>query len=324
MKRRKRRINWRRFSLVLLFILVISIGYNRVEALIAGGGSKAVTGSPAVNGKELDGSGLTGETPSPAPEAATSSPPKATPTPTTDTGKAVPPSPSISPSQTPNVDPSPSAQPDRQEEQTSPPPQGTGADEAGEEKRIALTFDDGPDLKWTPQILEILKERNIKATFFLVGKQAEAYPEMVQQIIDEGHLVGNHTWGHEKLTELNTKEVGHAIDRLSDLLFQITGQKISLFRAPYGAMSDKVQSVLDDKGYQLVGWTVDPRDWAGTSPDEMMNIVKKQAKPGGIVLMHSFGGKNSDLSNTVEFLPQLIDYLQEEGYTIVTVPELSP
>ncbi|GIP34426.1 hypothetical protein J2TS4_36360 [Paenibacillus sp. J2TS4] len=214
-------------------------------------------------------------------------------------------------------------EPSEAENRPSPAPQDNGADDPADNKRVALTFDDGPDLKWTPQILDILKERNVKATFFLVGLQAEKHPEMIQQILDEGHVIGNHTWGHKKLPELNDEQIREEIEQLNQVLESSVGEGATLFRAPYGAVSDKVQAIVDEKGYQVVGWTVDPRDWAGTTPEGMMKIVERQLKPDGIVLLHSFGGKAGDLSNTVEFLPQLIDYLQEEGYSLVTIPELS-
>ncbi|WP_409340881.1 polysaccharide deacetylase family protein [Paenibacillus sp. MBLB4367] len=191
-------------------------------------------------------------------------------------------------------------------------------------KPIALTFDDGPDTKYTPQILDILKEHQVKATFFLVGKQIELHPDIVKRIVNEGHAIGNHSWGHRQLNKLTTEEIKQDLDKTDQLLKSILGEAPVMFRAPYGAVSKTLIDEVKSSGREMVNWSVDTRDWAGVSPDEMMETVRKQMKPGGIVLMHSFGGKNGSLDNTVKLLPKLIGELQEGGYSLVTVPELHP
>lgn len=203
-------------------------------------------------------------------------------------------------------------------------PDGQSAPPAAtESKQVALTFDDGPDAKYTPLILDILKEHDVKATFFVVGKQSEAYPDVLKRIHEEGHAIGNHSFAHADLSKLSAEEVQEEIAAADEAIERIVGVSSALFRAPYGAESEAMKKCLADAKRELVRWTVDTRDWAGTSPEEMMETVHKQLKPGGIILMHSFGGKKGKLDNTVEVLPQLIEELKKQGYSFVTVPELS-
>jgi len=191
-----------------------------------------------------------------------------------------------------------------------------------EGKQIALTFDDGPDKTYTPQVLDILKEHDIKATFFVVGIQIAKYGDVLKRIQKEGHAIGNHSYHHAKLTECSPDQIAEEIAKTDEALRKVLGSGTDLFRAPYGATNEQVKNTVASAKQELVHWTVDTRDWAGTPPEQIMEIVKKQAKPGGIILMHSFGGKDGKLDNTVQVLPQMIDYLKQKGYTFVTVPEL--
>ncbi|PZD96444.1 polysaccharide deacetylase family protein [Paenibacillus sambharensis] len=190
-------------------------------------------------------------------------------------------------------------------------------------KRMALTFDDGPDAKYTTQVLDVLKEYNIKATFFVVGQQVERYPEVLRRIRDEGHEIGNHSFGHANLRKLSKKGVEREINRGDEAIQGVLGEKPALFRAPYGITPDTLTDVLKKKGKELVGWTIDTRDWAGTPEDEILGTVVDRVQPGGIVLMHSFGGKNSNLDNTIAALPAVIEAVQELGYSWTTVSGLS-
>lgn len=219
--------------------------------------------------------------------------------------------------------------------EATPTPQATGKQTEKESakpgsesdkpsKQIALTFDDGPDTKYTPKILDILKQHKVKATFFLVGRQIDLHPDIVKRIVDEGHVIGNHSWGHQQLNKLNAEDIKHDLDKTDQLFQKILGTAPKLFRAPYGAVSDTLKDEVKSSGREMIGWSVDTRDWAGESPEDMMKTVRRQMGPGGIVLMHSFGGKNGKLDNTVELLPKLIRELQDDGYSIVTVPELEP
>ncbi|TYP69604.1 polysaccharide deacetylase family protein [Paenibacillus methanolicus] len=188
------------------------------------------------------------------------------------------------------------------------------------DKLIALTFDDGPDHRYTPEILEILKASGAKATFFMVGTQLKKYPDTVKQIVADGHGVGNHTYHHANLAKLNENEIKQEIKTTDALFREAVGFVPHLVRAPYGSVSDVLKTVVRDNNRELVGWTVDTMDWDGATVTAMRGNVNKNARPGGIVLMHSFGSKH--LRNTVKLLPLIIKDLRAKGYTFVTVDEL--
>lgn len=189
-------------------------------------------------------------------------------------------------------------------------------------KLVALTFDDGPDGKYTPKILDLLKEQEVPATFFLVGTQVEKFPDIVQRILEEGHSIGNHTWNHADLSKKSLAQIREQIRKADDVLKEAAGFMPVLFRAPYGAVSDTLKKELKKQGRELVGWNVDTRDWAGTPVNKMRKTVNETVRPGSIILMHSFGGKNGDLTNTLELLPLIIEDLRDQGYTFVTVEQL--
>ncbi|MEG4811836.1 polysaccharide deacetylase family protein [Microcoleus sp. F8-D3] len=184
-------------------------------------------------------------------------------------------------------------------------------------KAIALTFDDGPWPKTTTQILDILKENNIKATFFWVGKYLQNYPEIGKQVAAAGHAIGNHTWSHEYL---QYKEDGAAreIDRTSSLIEDLTGIQTSMFRPPGGILNNGLAAYAQKKNYAVVMWSADSFDWR-TLTESLIDNVMRQAKSGGIVLMHDGGGNRA---RTVKALPDIIARLRKEGYSFVTVPEL--
>ncbi|WP_156807442.1 polysaccharide deacetylase family protein [Effusibacillus pohliae] len=189
-------------------------------------------------------------------------------------------------------------------------------------KQVALTFDDGPDLRFTPQILDILKQNGVKATFFIVGTRAQAHPEMVRRIVAEGHAIGNHTWDHPKLTKLTPQQIRDEVVRTDQLLDSIVGYYPALFRPPYGLTNPDIVREIGAMGYKIIDWSVDTRDWAGTPVPQMMDYVRTELRPGAIILEHCAGGRSEDLSNTVSALPQIIDTLKAQGYTFVTVPQL--
>lgn len=188
------------------------------------------------------------------------------------------------------------------------------------DKLVALTFDDGPDLRYTPAILDILKEKGVEATFFVVGTQVNKYPEVVMRMVEEGHAIGNHTSSHKDLSKLSKSGIIEQITSADEVIQNTLGYVPSLFRAPYGAVSDTLRRVVEEKGLRMVGWTVDTRDWAGTSINQMRSVIRNQTKPNGIILMHSFGGKH--IRNTVEMLPAVIDDLHKLGYKLVTVDQI--
>lgn len=186
-------------------------------------------------------------------------------------------------------------------------------------KRVALTFDDGPHPLYTPRILDILKERNIRATFFVIGSQVKRHPELVRRIVDEGHIIANHSWGHPNLTMRSPEGVQKELIDTNVAIAKVTGRIPRLMRPPYGGINARVESQLDELGFKAILWSVDTRDWERLSPSEIVNKVRYQTRPGGIILLHDGGGIRE---HTVTALPQIISYLEEEGYQLVTVPEL--
>ncbi|MEG4442757.1 polysaccharide deacetylase family protein [Microcoleus sp. AT9_B5] len=198
--------------------------------------------------------------------------------------------------------------------------QGTTIREAkldSQHKAIALTFDDGPWPKTTTQILDILKENNIKATFFWVGKYLQNSPEIGKQVAAAGHAIGNHTWSHEYL-QYNEDGAAREIDRTSSLIEDLTGIQTSMFRPPGGILNNGLTAYAQKKNYAVVMWSADSFDWR-TLTESLMDNVMRQANSGGIVLMHDGGGNRA---RTVKALPDIIARLRKEGYIFVTVPEL--
>jgi peptidoglycan/xylan/chitin deacetylase (PgdA/CDA1 family) len=184
-------------------------------------------------------------------------------------------------------------------------------------KAIALTFDDGPWPTTTRQILGILKKNNIKGTFFWVGRYLQAYPELGKPVAAAGHAIGNHTWNHQYI-KYNEDGAAREIDRTSALIEELTGVKASMFRPPGGILNNGLAAYAQKKNYTVVMWSADSLDWQIPAQPLMENVMR-QAKSGGIVLMHDGGGNRS---RTVEVLPAIIARFRKEGYQFVTVPEL--
>ncbi|MCM3712568.1 polysaccharide deacetylase family protein [Halalkalibacter oceani] len=191
-----------------------------------------------------------------------------------------------------------------------------------EEKLVALTFDDGPDNIYTPQILDILKEKKAVATFFLVGKEIQTHQDMVRRIVQEGHGLGNHTWQHPNLETLWTEKVREEIKETQLAMEAAVGRQPDLFRPPYGSITKADMALLHEIGLRNILWSVDTLDWSGLTADDILLIVHENISKGGIILQHSFGSKEHVLDGTIEALPKIIDELREEGYTFVTVQTL--
>ena len=189
---------------------------------------------------------------------------------------------------------------------------------SSEHKVIALTFDDGPWPEYTAQILEILKKNQIKGTFFVVGQMLQTYPDLGKRIVDEGHTIANHTWNHW-YHYFNKQAAAFEIDRTSNLIYETTGVKTTLFRPPGGKLHNGLAAYARSKNYTVVMWSADSIDYRRQSPSILVNRVMGQSTPGGIVLMHDGGGNRS---NTVAALPMMIKKYQEQGYRFVTIPEL--
>jgi peptidoglycan-N-acetylglucosamine deacetylase len=192
----------------------------------------------------------------------------------------------------------------------------------GLKKEVALTFDDGPDNRYTPEILDILQKNGVPATFFVIGMRAKTFPQIVKRIDNEGHAIGNHTWNHRDLLKLSPEQIRIELSQTDEVLNSIVGYYPSLFRPPYGAASTRVIKEVTAMGYKVIDWSIDTRDWAGTPTPTILQYVQKDLYPGGIILEHCAGGDTEDLSNTVRALPQIISTLKAKGYAFVTVPQL--
>ncbi|NMG05750.1 polysaccharide deacetylase family protein [Brasilonema sp. UFV-L1] len=186
------------------------------------------------------------------------------------------------------------------------------------EKVIALTFDDGPWAGSTAEVLDILKKNNIKATFFVVGRMLKTYPELGKRIVAEGHVIGNHTW-HHWYHYFNPQAAAFEIDSTTDLIYELTGAKTTLFRPPGGMMHNGLVSYAKNRSYSVIMWSADSVDYSRPAVPRLIKNVMRDSKPGGIVLMHDGGGNRS---RTVQALPQIISNFRKQGYRFVTIPEL--
>ena len=186
------------------------------------------------------------------------------------------------------------------------------------EKVIALTFDDGPWPRTTEQVLDILKKNNIISTFFWIGENVQSYPKIAQQVVTDGHVIGNHTW-HHWYRKMDLDTVTKEIERTADIIFEKTGVKTSLFRPPGGVLTNGLVDYAEKKKDAIIMWSDDPMDYRPLAAKQLAKNVIHKAEPGAIVLMHDGGGNRSQ---TVKALPEIIDQLRQLGYRFVTVPEL--
>ncbi|MGG0655335.1 polysaccharide deacetylase family protein [Rummeliibacillus pycnus] len=189
-------------------------------------------------------------------------------------------------------------------------------------KMAALTFDDGPDEIYTPQILDILEEKKVKATFFVVGQQVRWQPEVFKRILREGHEIGNHSWSHPNFIELSTSELKNEIKSTETEIRSHTGKSTTLLRPPYGFITNSDIQIINELGYKIIMWSVDTLDWSGLTNEEIMSIVNRDLTEGAIILQHSFKSAPGRLDGSVKALPEIIDKLIREGYEIVTIPML--
>lgn len=192
----------------------------------------------------------------------------------------------------------------------------------GTKREIALTFDDAPDDIFTPKILDILKEKKVKATFFLVGYRIEKYPDVAKRIVREGHAVGNHSFNHPNFLDIKDTDFQKQITRTDELIRGLTGSTPAIVRPPYGNISDKQMEWLAGSKRIVVAWDVDSLDWKGLNSEEVVTNILPKVSPGSIVLQHSGTGDGGDLSGTVHALPTVIDQLRREGFKLVTVQEM--
>lgn len=182
---------------------------------------------------------------------------------------------------------------------------------------IAITFDDGPSAEHTPRLLDILKARGAKATFFVLGQCVANNPEIAKRIVDEGHEIASHSWSHPQLSKMGEDSVRDQLQRTHDVVKQTTGVTMTLFRPPYGAFTQRQHRWANAVwGYKIIMWDVDPLDWKYRSASHVENEIIKGTQNGSIILVH-------DIHKTsVDAMPATVDALLKRGFKFVTVSEL--
>ena len=181
------------------------------------------------------------------------------------------------------------------------------------QKVVALTFDDGPNPATTNQALDTLSKYGIKATFFVLGKNISGNEEILKRMKADGHVIGNHSWSHPVLSKLSLDEAKKQITDTEDAITKVLGSSSKLMRPPYGAITDDIRNSLD---LNFIMWDVDSLDWKSKNEAAILTEIQRQARNGSIILMHDIHAE------TVNALPKIIDYLKEQGYHFVTVPEM--
>ena len=188
---------------------------------------------------------------------------------------------------------------------------------SGRGRTMVLTFDDGPDPRYTPRILDTLARYDVRAMFFVCGEMAVVHQDLLGRMADEGHVVGNHTWSHPLLTSLSRRRIRAEMSRTSDVIEKGYGERPRWFRAPYGAWNRAAFQLGAELGMEPLAWTVDSLDWTTPGTAAIVDRIENGAAPGVVVLSHDAGGDRSQSVRALRrYLPRLID----SGYRI-TVPQ---
>jgi len=190
---------------------------------------------------------------------------------------------------------------------------GTTQAEIPEQKKIALTFDDGPHPYYTEQLLDGLKEREVEVTFFVTGEHATLHPDVILRMKEEGHLIGNHTYSHMQLDAGNRETFKEELLQTSQVIEEITGEEVGYVRPPYGAWDKTLEEELN---MFPVLWNVDPLDWCSEDVSGIVNRVVTNAEDGDIILMHDY------YATSVTAALAIVDRLEENGFVFVTVDEI--
>jgi len=185
-----------------------------------------------------------------------------------------------------------------------------------DEKKVALSFDASWGAERTQQILNTLREFDVQTTFFLTGFWVEEYPEYVKLIAQEGHELGNHTFSHPHLSTLPPEQIREELKRLEQMIVEVSGQKPTLFRPPFGEYNNEVIRAAQDLGYQTIQWSIDSLDWQNLSKEELISRVTARAHKGAIILFHNNG------LYTADALPLIIEYFHQHNYEIVPISKL--
>ncbi len=185
-------------------------------------------------------------------------------------------------------------------------------------RKVALTFDDGPDEMVTQQIIDILKEYDVKGNFFFLGSKVEEYPQVVHNAYQNGNLILSHSYHHTDLSTMSNEEMKAEIDQAGSAINSVIGKKPAIIRPPYGATNEEVAQVSQQEGYSIVLWSIDTLDWSQKEADHIVDNVVNNLRNGDIILMHS----NEDKAETAKALPRIIETLREQNFEIVDLEEL--
>ena len=182
---------------------------------------------------------------------------------------------------------------------------------------IAMTFDDGPSDKLTPELLDILAQHHIHATFFVIGQNVVEHPEVLQRALREGHEIGNHSWSHPAFAKMADARVRAELQKTDDAIKQAIGQRPTLMRPPYGSITNRQKQWINQEfGYRIILWDVDPLDWKRPGPNVVTNRIVRQTRPGSIILSHDIH------PGTIKAMPETFSQLEAKGFKFVTVSEL--
>lgn len=192
------------------------------------------------------------------------------------------------------------------------------------QKLVALTFDDGPNPPYTGQILDILREEKVPATFFVIGRNAEKYPDLVRRIVAEGNQLGNHTYDHVDLLKADRETIAEEVDRTNAVLRKITGAPAHVVRPPHGFRDSVVLEVMAERGLKVVEWSVMSRDWTNPGVDTIVKRTVDNVKSGSVILLHDGDGVagKAPRAQTVAATKRIIRALLAKGYKFVTVDEI--
>lgn len=189
-------------------------------------------------------------------------------------------------------------------------------------RKVALTFDDVPDPRFTGKVLDVLKSKHVKATFFAMGTRSLKHPDLLRRINREGHDVGNHSYSHPDFSKLRVNAVQSQIYRAEKVIDGIIGYKPKLVRPPYGEIMPEQLEWAKAHGFTVVNWDVDSADWRQLTADRVFKNVTRTVRPGSVILMHAGGGEGQSLEGTVKALPRIIDWLRAHQYEPVPLTEL--
>lgn len=196
----------------------------------------------------------------------------------------------------------------------------------GEEKKVVLTFDDGPSPQWTPKILLELRKANIKATFFMNGHHVKKYPDIAKFVAEEGHTIANHGYAHSVMFYYRPEEIEEEIKYTEHLIEKVTGQTTKYFRPPKAWLRKKIKSKIKSMGYDIILWSLNSKDWVAFNHRRIVNFVSRKVKNGDILLFHDsgsvFGTEGGDRTQTIKAIPLLAETLRAKGFKFVSIEEV--